>query len=177
MSLSDLSSIAGAVSAFAVLVSLVFLNVQVRLTEKNQRALIQQGRAGRTAGIAMSLMAPEFAEVYGRCMNGDADISETQLGQFTGYCRALFLGAEDSFLQHRDALLDEMAFVSFKASLRALLISPGIRAIWSMTRDWYGPEFGEFMDKIVKEAVTLPHIDQLARWKATIASTRQRDAA
>jgi hypothetical protein len=128
LSLSDLAAVTGAVSAVAVLASLLFLNRQVHLSEKNHRALIQQGRAGRTADIAMRMMASDFAEVYYRCMNGDQGISETQLGQFVGYCRAVFLGAEDSFFQHRESLLDEMAFVSFTASLRALLVAPGIRA-------------------------------------------------
>ena len=39
MNFADVAAIAGAISALAVLVSLLFLNIQVRLTEKNQRAL------------------------------------------------------------------------------------------------------------------------------------------
>ena len=178
MSLSDLSSLASAASAVTVVISLLFLNRQIRLAEKSQRALIQQGRAGRTVDIAMCLMAPDFAGVYYKCMNGDGSISETQLGQFVGHCRAVFLGAEDSFLQHRESLLDEMAFVSFTASLRELLVSPGMRAMWQMTRDWYGPEFGTFMDQIVNEALNLPRIDHLTRWKAAVVTEiSQRIAA
>jgi hypothetical protein len=178
MTLSDIASIAGAVSAVAVLVSLVFLNIQVRQSKKNQRALIQQGRAGRTADIAMQIMASDFAEVYCRCMNGDSNISETQLAQFMGYCRALFLGAEDSFLQHRGMLLDGLAFASFTESLRAIFTSPGIRTAWTMTREWYGPEFVTFMDAIFNEVTDLPRANQLAQWKAALTTDIvQRNAA
>jgi hypothetical protein len=170
MSLSDLAAIGGAVSAVAVLVSLVFLNIQVRQSEKNQRALIQQGRAGRTADIAMRIMDSDFAEVYYRCMNGDSGISETQLGQFMGYCRALFLGAEDSFIQHKASLLNDLAFASFTTSLRAIFVWPGVRAMWAVTRDWYEPKFAVFMDDIAKDAVSHPRVDQLAQWKARVSA-------
>jgi hypothetical protein len=159
-----MASIGGAVSAIAVLVSLLFLSLQIRQEEKNQRALIQQGRAGRTADIAMRLMAADFAEVYNRGMNGDSDLSIIQLVQFMGYCRAVFLGAEDSFLQHRESLLGELAFIGFITSLRAFFMS-GVRTIWKITRSWYGPEFEMFMDKIVKETSDHPRIDQLIQWK------------
>jgi hypothetical protein len=169
MSFSELTAIAGVVSAVAVLVSLVFLNLQLRQSEKNQRALIQQGRAGRTTDIAMRAMAKDFAEVLYRCMNGDPGISETQLGQFMGYCRAVFLGAEDSFFQYRESLLHERAFVSVTTSLRGIFVAPGVRVMWSMTRAWYEPEFARFMDAIARETANHACVDQLALWKAIVS--------
>jgi len=169
MTFADIADLAGAVSAIGVLVSLFLLNVQVHATEKNQRAMTQQARAGRTADIAMRLMASDFAEIFCRCKNGDPNITEPMLGQFMGYCRAVFLGAEDSFIQHKESLLDEMAFVSFSLSLREIFVSPGIRAVWKMTREWYGPEFIEFMDAIAKQSSTRLGIDQLAQWKTVVA--------
>lgn len=170
MSLAAMTSLAGAVSAIAVLVSLLFLRIQIRQSERNQRALIQQGRAGRSAEIAMRLMASDFAAAYHRCMNGDAEVSEIQLVQFIGYCRAIFLGAEDSFLQHREGLLDELAFSSFSKSLRGLFLSPGIRAAWSITREMYEAEFVAFMDGVIHETAVRPIVTQLAQWKTVVQS-------
>jgi hypothetical protein len=161
-----------------VLVSLVLLNIQVRQSEKNQRALIQQGRAGRSTDIAMHVMAADFAEVHHRCLKGDISISETQLAQFMGYCRALFLGAEDSFLQHKESLLADPVFASVTTSLRAILVSPGVRVMWAMTRDWYEPEFAEFINTIANEAANHPHVDRLAQWKSELSKEiRYRRAA
>ena len=174
MTLSDLSSIATAISAFAILVSLIFVNIQVRQAEKYQRASIQQGRATRTGEIALHVTDPAFAEVHSRCMQGDVNITDTELRQFFGYCRASFLGAEDSFFQHDGSLLDEKAFISFTSSIKILLVSPGMRAMWRMTRDWYEPEFAKFMDSLAADAARQPPINQLTNWKAAVAAETER---
>jgi hypothetical protein len=169
MNLADLASIGGDISAVALVITLVFLNLQVRQSEKNQRALIQQGRASRTVDIAIGMMSSDFAEIYYRCINGDPTISETQLAQFMGYCRAIFLGAEDSFLQNKESQLDKLAFVSFTTALQTIFVSPGVRAMWKMTREWYEPEFSVFMDIIVSEAAKRPPLNQLTQWKSLVS--------
>lgn len=173
--LNTLSTVAGIVSAMAVLTSLLFVWQQMRQSVKNQRALIQQGRAGRSVDIAMRLMESDFAEGYHRCMKGDTNITDTQLVQFIGYCRAVFLGAEDSFLQHRDHLLNERAFNSFVRSLRSLFESPGMRAAWSVLRDWYDERFATYMDQIVREATNRPSEMQHAQWK--VAASKNAEVA
>ncbi len=161
-----ITTLAGTVSAVAVLISLLLIKSQLRQAHENQRALIQQGRASRSAEIAMRLMSTDFAEAYHSCMNGDTEISDTQLVQFIGYCRAVFLGAEDSFLQHGEGLLDEPAFNSFNRSLRSLFESPGMRAAWSILREWYDVEFAAYMDGVVKDAADRPIGIQHEQWKA-----------
>lgn len=170
MNLSDFASIAGDISAVALVITLVFLNLQVRQSEKNQRALIQQGRASRTVDIAIGIMNSDFANIYYRCINGDPTISETQLAQFMGYCRAVFLGAEDSFLQNKESQLGKLAFVSFATALQSIFVSSGVRAMWKMTREWYEPEFAIFMDFMVVEATKRPPTNQLTQWKNLVSN-------
>ncbi len=177
MGMADITSIAADMGALALVVTLVFLNLQMRQSEKNQRALIQQGRANRTVDIAIGIMKADFAKVYYRCANGDAEINETELAQFMGYCRAVFLGAEDSFLQNKESLLGNLAFVSFETSLHAIFVAPGVRAMWKLTRDWYEPQFALFIDEIVKEAAKRPPINQVTQWKVVVSEEIRNCAA
>jgi hypothetical protein len=168
MILSVISTLAAIVSAAAVLVSLLLVRRQLRESHLNQQALIQQGRANRSADIAMRLMGTDFAEAYHNCMSGDTEITETQLVQFIGYCRAVFLSAEDSYLQHRDGLLDEAAFNSFNRSLHSLFESLGMKAAWSILRDWYDLGFTAYVDGVVNDAIHRPYDIQHAQWKAEV---------
>jgi hypothetical protein len=58
MTLADLSTIAGLISSLAVLVSLIYLAIQVRQAERNQQASIRQGRATRAVDIILASAEP-----------------------------------------------------------------------------------------------------------------------
>jgi hypothetical protein len=60
MSLSDLASIGTLVSGLAVLISLVYLSLQIRQTAKDQRALMDQETVTRNIGILMFLSQPHI---------------------------------------------------------------------------------------------------------------------
>lgn len=169
MNLSILASIGTAVSGFAILVSLVYLNLQVRQTEKNQRALMQQGRVARISSAAVAFSDSSIAEVIDRCWDGSPDITTVQLRQFANVCRQLFISAEDSFLQHKDLMLSEAAYASLVASMKAYLTSPGIRAMWKLTHSWYEPGFSSFMQQVMKEVAIAPYADRLAQWQTAVA--------
>jgi hypothetical protein len=54
--------------------------------------------------------------------------------------------------------------------LQSIFVSPGVRAMWKMTREWYEPEFAVFMDFIVNEASKRPPANQLAKWKTLVSN-------
>lgn len=170
MSLADLASIGNAVSGIAIVISLIYLNLQVRQSTKNQRAMMQQGRVARISSAASSFAEPQIADVYDRCWDGATDISTVELRQFSNICRQLYISAEDSFLQHKDSLLSESAYASLVASMKAYLSSPGMRAMWKLTHDWYEPGFAEFMDQLAQQVTVIPPGDRLARWKAAVTA-------
>ena len=100
MSLSDLASLGSIVSGFAVLVSLVYLSLQVRQAERNQRALMQQGRANRVSDNSFRVAEPGLSVVFSKGSRGDENLTSEELFQFLYMCRGGFLSGEDSFLHH-----------------------------------------------------------------------------
>src|SRR5690349_18974284 len=114
MSLSDLASIGSLISGMAVLISLVYLGLQVRQAARNQRALMQQGRADRVANACLALAEPGLSLVYNKGLRGE-DLTPEELEQFVLLCRAAFLSGEDTFLQHLSGHFDEVAYESVVA--------------------------------------------------------------
>jgi hypothetical protein len=55
MSLSDLASLGSFVSGFAVLISLIYLSLQVRQTKRNQQIAIRHSRASRIVALQLAL--------------------------------------------------------------------------------------------------------------------------
>jgi hypothetical protein len=169
MSLSDLASLGSFVSGFAVLVSLIYLALQVRQAERNQQALIHQGRAARVSELILRVSDPTLAAVYSRVSRGE-DVTGVELAQFRAYCMAAITGWEDTFFQHEQRLLDDKSFASLVRTMKIALASSGMRVVWKSERNRYEDSFRAFVDEMVRESKPRRPRDDLAEWKSAIAA-------
>ena len=169
MSLSDLAAIGSFVSGIAVLVSLVYLAVQVGQAERNQRALMQQTRADRVCEVQLRLATSDLASVFGRATAGE-DVTIDELRQFRHAFRAQLASTEDSFFQHRQRLLAEDTFEGVTLSVASLMARPGSRAMWTLIRPLYGAAFRAYVDSIVADARSHAPDDELTAWKAALGA-------
>ena len=169
MSLSDLAAVGSLLSSIAVLVSLVYLGLQTHQNAKHSRALIQQGRAARITETALRLAELRDSDGIDKCFQGGRDISAKDLARFINICRAIFISAEDSFLQHDQGLLDEVSFESFEASLRSGMGAPGVAAGWIMSRDMYEPKFRAYIDGVLGD-LSGGRARSLDRWNEALDS-------
>jgi hypothetical protein len=64
MVLSDLASIATAISGLAVTASLIYVGIQTKQNVRHTRALIHQGTAARTTNLLLGFMNPEAVKAW-----------------------------------------------------------------------------------------------------------------
>jgi hypothetical protein len=177
MSLSDLSNIGSFVSGVGVLISIIYLAVQVRRAEKYQRALMQQGRAARVADLFMRMAEPGLASAMVKGQAGDANLSPVEVQQLLFVVRTLFLSFEDSFLQQRAGLFDKDAVDSGNRAIKSILGVPAYRAMWTIVNSAFPPAFVAYVAKIDAE---LPGVglsdDLLSRYRAALTEARAPSA-
>jgi len=177
MSLSDLASLGSFVNGCAVLISLVYLSLQVRQTKRNQQIAIRHSRASRIVELHLALADSGVADAWLHGSGRPEEITQTEVGQYVNLCRALFFHFEDSFYQREEGLLNDDAFETVVAGVRLSARSPGWRAAWRLARPNFGGRFLHFMDGAIAGAVTEPPVDlSLDAWKAAFASESSRTA-
>ena len=175
MSLSDLASLGSFVNGLAVLISLVYLSLQVRQTKRNQQIAIRHSRASRIVELQRALADPGVAEAWLHGSGSPLEITQTEVSQYMNLCRALFFHFEDSFYQREEGLLNDDAFETVVAGVRFSARSPGWRAAWKIARPNFGGRFLAFMDGIVAASTAEPPVDlSLEAWKAAFASEASR---
>ena len=172
MSFSDLASVGSFVSGFAVLVSLIYLSLQVKQAERNQQAAIRAARTSRIIDLMMGCTESSVAEAVVKGTRGAKDLSETQVFQFTSYGSARFFNAEDAFYQHREGLLNEFSIESVSDGLRVSFASPGLRAVYKRARNMLGREFVEFADALLSATPLAPDADLAVQFNADVAAER-----
>jgi hypothetical protein len=172
MTLADLSSIATVISGLAVLVSLIYLSLQTRQSVRHSQALIQQGRAARIADTALRLAELRESDAIDKCFDGSGDVSAKDVARFLFICRAVFVSAEDSFFQHEQGLLDDVAFESFESSIKSGMGAAGMAAGWIMTANMYEPKFRDYMNRSMGD-LKMPSARTsrgLEAWKTALAA-------
>lgn len=175
MSLSDLASLGSFVNGLAVLISLIYLSLQVRQTKRNQQIAIRHSRASRIVDLQLALADSGVADAWLHGSGSPQELTQTELSQFVNLCRALFFHFEDSFYQREEGLLNDDAFETVVAGARLSARSPGWRAAWRIARPNFGGRFLDFMDGVVAKSAVEPPLDlSLETWKVAFASEASR---
>ena len=177
MSLSDLASLGSFVNGVAVLISLIYLALQIRQTKRNQQIAIRHTRASRIVDLQLALADSGVANAWLHGSASPQELTQTELSQFTNLCRALFFHFEDSFYQREEGLLNNDAFETVVAGARLSARSPGWRVAWKIARPNFGGRFRDFMDGVVASSAVEPPLDlSLEGWKAAFAAEASRTA-
>ena len=172
MTLTDIASIGGLISGVAVLISLLYLNAQVRQAAKHTRAAMGQSYATRTLDFNYRLTDAPLADLVIKGRPGE-ELSETETFRFMAYTRATFWHVADTFYQHRDGLLDDDIFAGFERNQVGMMQGPGVHAAWTRSRNEFAPDFVVFMDRVTAEAATRGTLDFKGGWSAALAAQRK----
>jgi hypothetical protein len=148
MSLADLASLA---SSVAVVLSLLFLGLQIRQSNRNQRSLMQQGRSARNVELLSRLSDPRVSDVISRAANGET-LTDQDCFVLYGYLTSVFWSYEDCFFQFHLGMLDPKSWASDGITLRRLLGNPAYRAVWRFAWGGIGDEYRSFLDGLAAES-------------------------
>jgi hypothetical protein len=151
MVLSDVASIATAVSGLAVTASLIYVGIQTKQNVRHTRALIHQGTAARTTSILLGFMNAEIVSAWIEGNGGTATPELIRQRQFHYHCGIAMIAMEDYFSQHEDGLLSDEQFSRGCETFRGALREPGLRAYWlkhreTMTKE--APRYCAFIDSL-----------------------------
>ena len=169
MTLSDLASIGSFISGIAVVVTLIFLLIQMRQANVNQRALMQQMRSARSIDTILRHAEPGFNETISLAMQGEAALNDPQIRSFLAAIAATQVNWEDSFLQRQAGTLDAAGFEADENSLRDYAAVPAFRVAWRMSRKYFCSGYREFGDAIMREIKAAPPQDLKSTWTAMMA--------
>jgi len=173
LTLEHVFEVSQVAASLAVVSSLIYLGLQVRNADRSQRAMMQQGRANRMTTTFMALASPELSSVWQKGMDADPTMTREEVAQWMLMCRAGFLSAEDSFLQHQAGALDEASYDSYCAGVRSFMSHAGFRISWHMMGSQFGKEFREFIDGQVAATPIVTSLDIFAAWQKLLDAEKR----
>ena len=173
MTLSDLAALGSFVSGAAVLVTLVFLVLQMRQASHNQRSTMQQARAERTMAVLRDFASPHYSDIVAKLID-QKELTASEINTYLRTISAYFLSVQDSFLQFRAGTLDAAGWDADKETISALLRDPGTRAAWRIVRRYFSGDYLAFVDGIVARTDAALPAGLVANWKAVYKEERRQ---
>ena len=150
MNLEDAANIAQLVGTFAVLVSLIFVIVQIRHAAREVLATAQQAQANAHADYLMRLATdPVLEKFLANSLGGERQLSPVEIAQQGFYLNAVFLQFQAAF--HGARQLDEAdrrSWVQLERALARWMRSPVVQTWWQNDRELFADDFRAAIEAI-----------------------------
>jgi len=152
MKLEKWALIAEIASAVAIVITLVFLMVQLRSNTESIRGQNRQAVADGVRQITLAVATnPGLADL----VSGDVAIeraTESQRNQLAAWVSAWLKSTEEAYLQYEAGLLDEEIWLTRREQAVAMLQRPWIRGIYETIKDRnLVTRFADTMDRAIAE--------------------------
>jgi hypothetical protein len=142
MTIEQMGSIGEVIGGIAVLVTLIYLAIQMRQNTQMMRAAAHHSVNELGVHINLALGTdPEASRVLQLGSENYKELDPHQRLMFHLMMRANFSGAEDFYIQAREGLLDIGMWESRKLSMTRYLLQPGVQIWWGRNRDLFSPDF------------------------------------
>jgi len=173
MTLGDLASIGSFVSGIAVLISLIYLSLQIRQNTLAHRASAHQSRSTFLKDHLHLLADPAIARIFIRGLAADTEMTEVEVTQFLVVMRAWCIGMSEMVWAHDHKALDDESYQTSVMALRGMFARPGARAFWQTYKSTATPTFARLVEGILETAPMVSQIHIVEQWRSNIARQEQ----
>ncbi len=151
LSLSEWANIAEVVGAAAVVVSLIYVGVQVGENTAEMRATNRQQLVGRAHQATISFaLDPGLSEILAKVQNSDP-LTDAESIQYGYLIRAVLYDVQEAFVLNQEGRLDDAYWATRAAVARAYMAQPPARQIYERDKalGTLLPEFTDWVERSV----------------------------
>ena len=154
MNWEAISAIAETIGVIAVVVSLIYVSIQIRQNTKVARAATRQAIAESTENLGSDLISNgEMAEIFIKHLNGK-ELSPVENLRLQSRCYRDMAHWENIHYQFCEGLVSNDQWIGFRRNLAALLAIDVYRQYWDSESFHYSDAFRAEIASILKESDT-----------------------
>jgi len=155
MNWDAIGAVGEAVGAAGVIISLLYLAVQIRGDARAKRATMTHAQSQANAGFASILATgPEVAELYSRGVQDFAVLRGAELIRFSALMIHMFRLYEDQFFQWTEGDFDPHVWHGLDAAISDFCSLPGLQAWWKTRSHWFSEQFQALIEGKIAEGRT-----------------------
>lgn len=147
VTLSELGNIGEFISSIGVIVSLIYLAVQIRKNTDTERTSTYQSVVSDFGSLNQTMSSSaELSSLYVKGMENFNDLAADEKARISQLFFATFHYFENMFYQYRKGYLETDVWRGWERLMLTYYARPGFQSWWSVRRDVFSDSFGEFLD-------------------------------
>ena len=155
--LSELANLAEIIGAFAVVVSLMYVGVQVNDSNTAVRSASVNDANVAVQEWYMQIGSDEqTSRLFYRALMSDEVTSREDEFQFIMMFHGVFLAFQNSFLMSEEGTIDSELVEGLTGAILAVKDTPGMRRYWRQRRITLHPRFVRYVDELIEREGETP---------------------
>jgi hypothetical protein len=150
LTLTDLASIAQVVGALAVVISLVYVALQVKSNSAAVRSASGTAANAAVQNWYMDLGSnQQISALYVRAMTSPEPLPRDEEFQFIVMTHALMLAFQNSYFLERERTIDVELREAMTVTILGVKDLPGFRRYWRQRRSYFLKGFADYADELL----------------------------
>jgi len=155
MTLEQLGSLGEFIGAMAVVVSLIYVALEIRSNSRSTRlAALQTAMESSQRIIELPARDRDLARVIRIGSNDPDSLTEDEYAQYRYWLVLSLRSTENMFVQYKAGALDEETWIARSGTVKWMMDTPGGRKVWASTSNRYLVDFQEWMDSSASQSDT-----------------------
>lgn len=146
MTLQDWGALGELIGGVAIIVSLLYVGLQIRHSTSATRAATSQAFITQYNDLLYQLTREEVRDIYWRGLPGISHLQGSEHACFSGLMAMIFRTYEIFYLEKSEGRFDSKIWRGYTQLLRDLMSNPGPREYWELRRHQYSDEFVDLME-------------------------------
>jgi len=173
MNLESLANLGEIIGAIAVVVSLIYLAVQVRQNTRAQQAENFSRALDRVAAMQATLSRdPDISVIFSKGVSDPSNLTTGERLQFTWAMYELFGAFEFMFLASKENSIPEEFWQRWSSAVAWWLTFPGVQSWWNVRPIPFTGSFTSYVESLLENNPTNPESSR--RYQDFVAQGKKR---
>lgn len=152
MTLQDWGALGELIGGVAIIVSLIYVGLQIRQSTQTSRAATSQAYTSQFISSVSKLLEPGFSDIFWRGLPGLHDLHGGERVAFVSYISIVLRMFESFYLQEQDGTFDSRLFGGWSATYFDLFANEGPREVLAIRKHLFNAQFIEFLQNRLASA-------------------------
>ena len=160
MTLQDLGALGELVGGIAIIVSLIYVGLQIRQSTAASRSATAQSFTQQYTEVNQMLIDPDARGVVARGLDGVEKLTVEEKIAFMSVMSSISRTLESFYFQIDEGALDRRLFEGWFVQYLDLLANKGAQEFWKLRKHQYTSEFAEYLDNRMAKHESKPLYDE-----------------